>query len=519
MKRHHLYIISGILALTSCVTDELPDSAGSNDVTFLAYESIGDDVTTRAITYKPVTFQTYGDETFYIFSRSETDVLEEYKPTSGVSGQLSPVVPGESHVWFNKESKHTFWGWTMPWGDDTYQKGDNPQSTVSFVAKDYEDMGLPRNEYFNCRLLERFVGAKTEPTNYISNGEIVEMNFQHLVSKISIGSVKLISDQGTSTNVNSTMTFYQLPQTAIFDRGTGDDTAPRIIPDPDAKFGVSCSVGSPTQLYVAPNQDFSKMEFSVHVETAAGGKGDFFGDFKSVVFERTNTDQPEWDAGKLPTILYAGEEMTINLTIRQGNAGTVSVSISDWNHVNRGNATGYARKGIYTSSELQDMFNKLSSAANVRDNPELVDDFFNLFGEEVEGPDGTIEKVIYLYEDAEVGNTQLPTSRFLILDGAGHTVKMRTTTHAVQERDENGNVTGTYTSTVFHVGNVRNIYITDEAGHTIFIDEDRRVWTYDPETEKFTPTNNVLPELNPNGSYNSYYIDPATGNYQLSGNN
>ena len=517
MINRFLLFIFCLLLISSCSTDDSLEMSRSGEVSIRAYEVSGSDVSTRALVNEPITYQNYGSQRFYIYSVSEAEALEEYVPTSGVSGQLSPAVPGESLVWYNKTANHTFYGWTIPWGEEQYKKGANSQSIVTFVEQDYINMGITdRDQYFNCRLLERFIGAKTGPINYYSNGEIVDMNFQHLVSKIHVGPVRLISDDGTtSSNVNSKITFYQLPRTAIFDRMPEDGSAPKVIEDPLAEYGVTYSIGSPADLYVAPNQDFSKMQFSVHVETASGAKGDFFGDFRSVVFQRDGTDQPEWDNGKSPTILYAGEEMTINLTVSSGNAGTISVSIADWNVVNRGNATTYARKGLYTSSELKDMANKLGSASNMEEG--AVDEIFDIYGVEEEGPDGKTERVIYVYEDLEIDGSQLPTTRDLILDGTGHTVQMKTTTHVVDIMDENGNITGTKNTTVFHVGNVRNIYITDTNGNLIFIDEDRRVWTMNPETQELEPTYIVLPELV--SPYNSYYIDIEKGYYRLSGNN
>lgn len=487
------------MAVSSCASED-PSALSDNAVAFHASISESRNVDTRAIEINPVTSGTYGNQTFYIYSHNDqTDNLSKYKVAAGVSGQLIADNEAEQLIWRNKTAQHTFSGWTMPWQTDDFTVGSDPQSKISFLQQDYIDMGFTNiNDYLNCRILEKFIGAKTAPLSYQSNGQMVEMYYQHLVSKIHINPVKLVDNDGYTTNVTATMTFYQLPQSAIFDRLPEDGSAPKVIHDENAKLGISCSVGATTTLYVCPDMDFSTMQFSVHVEGAAGTKGDYYGDFRSVIFKRTETEQPEWDKDKSPTVLYAGEEMTIELTVREGNSsGNMSVNINPWSDRGFRNATGYPRKGIFSDSELLDMYNKFGSDYT----QETFDEMFDIYGEEVDG-----QKVFYLYEDGQMSHTRLPVPKEAVLDGTGHTVRLSPVTHDINGKKDRE---------VAHVGRCRNIFITDGT-HIIYIDENFQIWTVDPDTLEMTKTQYVLPDIN-GTSYNSYYIDFETGEYQLSG--
>ena len=485
-----------VAALASCA-DENDLKGDRREVALRASIGLSEDVTTRAIVNEPVTYALYGSEPFYIYVKTQKNLsFEQYGVRSGNLGLLSPME--DALLWFNPTESHEFYGWTMPWQADNFTIGGETQTKVSFLQSTYEEI-FPgdRNKFLNCRILEKFIGGKTPALTYNTNGEIVEMYYQHLVSKIHINAMKLIDDEGyTTEGVNAVMTFYQLPHSAIFDRLPADGSAPHIIPDPDTGYGISCTVGSPTTLYVAPNQDFANMQFSVHIEGDTGNK-DYFGDFKSVIFKREDTDQPEWDEKKSKTILYAGEEMTINLTVRDGNAGgNITVNINPWSDREWRQGTGYARKGIYSSSELLDFYNKFGQAYT----EETFNEMMEIYGEVVNG-----ENVFYLYEDCVLSHTRLSVPKEAVLDGAGHTVQLNPLKHDVGDKKD---------ADVAHVGPCRNIFITDGT-HIIYIDEEGYIYLVDSDTLEMTKTENQLEPLK--DPYKSYYIDYATGKYQLSG--
>lgn len=481
-----------VFLLASCATEE-PSGGHGSEINFMAAVQGPTDISTRAIELVPVSLSTYGDEIFYINSDIENGQqnLSEYQVAPGHNGQLGPADGSETLLWHDKNSNHIFYGWTMPWQKDTYQIGQSTQSTIHFTQDYYQGLEyLKQTEYYNCRILEKFIGSKTGELNYLTNGEMVQMDYQHLVSKIHINPINLVNNDGTTAeNVNATMTFYQLPRTAIFDRHPSDGTTPpKVYKDPNAATGVTCDVGNyTTTLYICPEMDFSTMQFSIHFEQGEA-KGDYYGDFKSVIFEREDTEQPEWDEGKSPTVLYAGEEMTINFTIRGGNVGGISVRIKDWNNRSQEYATGHARKGIYTNGELLSMYNYF----NGRYDPEEFENFFDMYGTVVEKENGETENVIFMYEDCSTSHTRQPVPQEAILDGAGHTLTIR------------GN------ETQAHVGCCRNIYITNGV-YTIYIDENFNVYKVDTETGEMTYTDTLDPAPLTGTSYYSYYIDYETG--------
>lgn len=497
MKVNHIKNIIKILGLGCCLafvscTSEEP-VARNGEIIFNASVRGSTEIDTRAIEMVPVSLSTYGDEIFYINSQIENGPqnLSEYQVAPGHNGQLGPVDVTNSLLWRDKNSNHVFYGWTMPWQKDTYQIGQSTQSTIHFTQDYYKDLDLKLEEYYNCRILEKFIGAKTNELNYLTNGEMVQMNYQHLVSKMHINPIQLVNNDGSSAeNVNATMTFYQMPRTAIFDRHPEDGTTPpKVYQDADAQKGITCNVGNyVTTLYICPEIDFSNMQFSIHFEQGEA-KGDYYGDFKSVIFQREDTDQPEWDKGKSPTVLYAGEEMTINFTIRGGNVGGISVRIRDWNTRPQEYATGHARKGLYTDGELLSMYTYF----NGNYDEETFEQFFDMYGTLEEGENGETEKVIYMYEDCVISHTRMPVPREAILDGTGHTVTIRNSSE-----------------TEAHVGCCRNIYITNGTS-TIYIDEDFNIFLVDQDTMELTPTEYKLEPVPLTGNYYSYYINFKTG--------
>lgn len=495
----HIYLMTVLLLLPmlagGCVSDA-PADRTPGLVSFRASVRETDEVSTRAIPTVPVNNLTWGNEPFY-FNMELTDGRQGnavYHIKPGTEGQLYAPDSDNSLLWLDPYINHVFYAWTLPWTSEGFASGGPARTPVSFLEKTYQDLEFEKDEWFNCAILEKFIGAKTQPLNYNTNGEYVEVNFEHLVSKININKVQLVSEDGTSNeNVTATITFYQMPQSAIFDRRPADGGAPQVVHDPDAAQGITCLIGQPTTLYVCPGIDFADMQFSIHFEDGNSLKGDYYGDFKSVLFNRNDTSLGNWDKGKSRTVLYAGEMMTLNLTLRGGQVPGVRVDIKDWNTRPSRPGTGYPKKGIYSSSELLDMYNKFSSDYS----QEAVDEVFDIYGEEVNG-----KKVVHLYEDAVLGHTRMPMANELILDGTGHTVQITSISHTIN---------GVNYPYVAHVCCCRNIFITD-GEHIIYIDENYNIWLVDSETLEMRPSGNKLDPAPLEGtSYYSYYIDYETG--------
>lgn len=490
--------------LSSCISEPAPDG-GSSRVTFAAAIGRESKVDTRAgITFTPVQGD-YRDIPFYIKAEVATasSVVYEraqYMVAPGTMGRLSAQDGQEEILWYNRKDSHTFYAWTMPWQEDEeFATDPDAASEVSFLPSTYQNMeSLSSGERVNCGVMEHFIAAKTHPLTYNINGELVEMYFQHLVSRININATRLIGEPSNSNSeeVDAYMTFVDMPQKGIFYRRPDDGSAP-CVEKVDDPTGVTCWIGNrTTTLYVCPGVDFSNMRFAIHFNEGNGNRGDYYGDFKSVIFKRPDEDLGNWDDGKSPTVLYAGEEMTINLVMRNNDVPNFTVNINPWTDVNR-EGTSHAKKGIYTLTEYTDIYNKFAGGNYSR--PEDVDEIFALFGTEDENGD----KVIYMYEDITTTHSRLPLDQSLILDGLGHVLTIENSKRTVN---------GTEYEYCARTPCCRNIFLTNGDGeHMIYIDENYQIYTVNPDTLVMTPTGNELTPRPLSSSQGSYYIDYVTG--------
>ena len=498
------YLFMAVLLL-SCASED-PSGTAGRSVTFAA--SIGKEITvsTRAgIVFNPVQ-KDYKDIPFYIHTevtttegKKEERAKYKYPDVSGMMGRL--VAEEEEILWYNKKDPHTFYAWTLPWKEDElFTSGSYAASAISFLPATYRNIEtLKEEDPINCGILEHFVAAKTDPLSYNTNGELVELYFQHLVSKININVTKLLGGWTDKEGAEAVMTFLDMPQQGLFHRRPEDGRAPYVekIEDDD-NMGVTCDISKgETTLYVCPEIDFSQMRFAIHFNDGKGNRSDYHGDFKTVSFKRPDEELGQWDDGKESTVLYAGEEMTINLVMRNGEAQIVDANIDRWKGKDA-TGTSHAKQGVYTSTELQDIYNKFAKNSNYSDAD--VKEVFDLFGVEVDG-----EKIIYLYEDLVTTHGRFPLDPSLILDGQGHVL-----TTANNSREVNG----TKYDYCARTPCCRNIFLTNGDGkHMIYIDEHYRIWKVDPQTLEMTNTGNELTPrpLSKKEKQGSYYIDYETG--------
>ena len=492
------------LLLASCTSDT-PYASGRR-VTFDA--SIGQEtaVSTRAgITFDPVRSDHYKNLPFYLHAEVDSDqgIIHEtakYQVIPGMVGRLAAV--GEEMLWYNKKDPHTFYAWTLPWQeDDQFKTEPGAESPISFLPATYREMtSLDEKDCINCGILERFVAAKTDPLSYNTNGELVELYFQHLVSKININVTKLIGGWVDGEGAEAVMTFLDMPQQGLFHRRPVDGRAPYVENNKENKaMGVTCDISNPeTTLYVCPEIDFSQMRFAIHFNDGKGNRSDYSGDFKSVIFKRPDDELGQWDEDKKSTVLYAGEEMTVNLVMRNGVAQIFDANIKQWSE-KTATGTSHAKQGVYTLTELQDIYNKFAGGGYSEAD---VKEVFDLFGVEVDG-----EKIIYLYEDLATTHGHFPLDPAFILDGLGHVLQMRNTSRKFPD--------GTTRSNCAQVPCCRNIFLTN-GEHMIYIDENYHIWKVDPETLEMTDTEKELtPRPLPSGR-KSYFIDYETGDTDTS---
>lgn len=485
--------------LPSCTSEE-PSGTKGRSVIFAAAIGEESQVDTRAgITFNPVSSNI--EVPFYIKAEVATAsgrVYEQakYKVAPGTMGRLSADDGQEEILWYNKSDSHTFYAWTMPWQEDTkFSTDPGADSEISFLPSTYQKEGAPiSSEPVNCGVMEHFIATKTEPLTYNRNGELVEMYFQHLVSKIKIDATRLIVGDLSGEAAEAYMTFLDMPQKGTFHRRPKDDgRAPYVEKNENGDKGVTYWIGNGnTTLYVCPEVDFSNMRFAIHLNDGQGNRSDYYGDFKSVIFKRPDEDLGDWDKDKEPTVLYAGEEMTIRFAVRNDNADIFTVNISPWKDIDR-EGISHAKQGAYTTTELLDIYKKFTKEGGYT--AEDVDEIFEMFGTEDENGD----KVIYMYEDLETTHSRFPLDRSLILDGMGHVLKIANSTREGYE----------YCA---RTPCCRNIFLTNGDGeHMIYIDENYQIWIVNPNTLEMTKTGNELEPRPLSERQGSYYIDYETG--------
>ena len=500
-------ILIGTVLVSSCASDNL-SGGGNRGVTFAA--SVGNEVpvNTRAgITFKPVTFDDYEGIPFYIHAEVSAaggkDELAKYAVAPGMLGRLAAIEGQQEILWYNKKDNHTFYAWTMPWHeDDLFFAEPGASSEVSFLPETYQEMTwLSKEDRLNCGVMEHFIAARTAPLSYNFNGELVEMYFQHLVSKINI-EISGIQNGWPNNNgdeAEAEMTFIDMPRKGIFHRHPADGRAPYVEKaDAPAAGGVTCQVGTiTTTLYVCPEIDFSNMRFAIHINDGYGNRGDYHGDFRSVIFKRPDESLGNWDEGKRTTVLYAGEEMTIRFRVRDDELDNFTVNINPWQERKDRTGVSQAKQGVYTLTELQDIYNRFAGGNYTR--PDDVDEIFDLFGTEDENGD----KVIYMYDDITTTHGRFPLDQSLILDGMGHVLTTANNSRTVD---------GTEYKYCARTPCCRNIFLTNGDGeHMIYIDEDYHIWIVDPVTLKMTDSGNELTPRPLQEGQGSYYIDYVTG--------
>ena len=488
MKKTTIFLLTGLSSFigvfSSCQQDELKlRNMNLKLGAFIRSESLK---TKGEITVATVTKSNF-DIPFYIeMEQGVNKNFGIYEIEDGNEGHLISINNSVPLNWLSTNEDHTFYSWTLPWDEDTYSlESETSKSEISFRQDDPMYDKYKGNANLNCRILEKFIGAKAGPVNYKDNGEYVEIQYYHLVSKVRIGSIILIKGNGTTdASITGTFTFIGMPQTAIFDRRPSDNGAPFVkgknkeTGDPMEATYTFGSTQQSSMFYVCPDTDFSKLEFRIHLDKDEyNQEGDYFGNFSQVEFNRE--DYPGWDDGKDKTVLYAGEMMTLNLTLTQGHGVGVTMSINEWDIAAPQTGTSHSHPGIYSGGEAQSVSNAFATGSSA----ESIDEAFEMFGDTF-GED----KVFPIYEDIDFGQGTFNMGKDYILDGMGHTVKMKPNNNGTSVR----------------IGPCRDIYLTD-GEHTIYIDSEGKIYVVNSDGSK--TEKGALGDLK--GS--TYNIDLATG--------
>ena len=454
----------GSSVLWSCSEEMAVNSRKNTPVRFLGLIEEGVSVSTRADVV--INNLTYADYPTPIYIRMDIEGQENpqsgvYSVKSGYEGRLEAET-GEL-AWFDLTSGHTFYGWTMPWKADDNINSDDLE-VVHFDQKMYNSTTTPDltdAEKTNCAILEKFIATKQGPVNYRENGEYVELQFRHLVSKVFIQSINLITNDGTTwQDVVGEMTIFGIPDRGYFNRHPWDNNAPYILHPENAgtqykeyeNKDVTYKVSKNAAFYLCPEIDFSELEFKIKLLSPAihGETGEYYGDFKTVTITRRQDDN--WDKDKKRNKLYANEVINLNLTLRQGNITGVTAFISDWTNKERYTSNNYPHPGIFTEDQLNDVFKGSKSQ-------EEKEGMYS----EGEDQDG---KIFHLYNDLKLIDSSLKMPEGDVLDGMGHTITL--------SPDSSGNV---------YLQNIRDIYITDGT-NTIYIDKEGNIYKVDSEGKR-----------------------------------
>lgn len=478
------------------------------DFSFIVKET--SKIGTRALDSVYIT-QTYRDIPIFIqlccTPTGEPPVYEygTYEVQSGYEGRLVSMSNNDPLNWYDLESPHTFYSWTVPWDENYVPENTDPipvQFQNSSNLEGYE-------EYGNNQIMEYLLGAKSDEFTYATHGKYVDLTYFHLVSKIKIGTLQLTEAGGSvQRNLKADVTFIGLPtQATLYPHP--DQGGPVVTYNPgdiDLNTGVTYyisneAVGS-DYFYICPEVDFSTIDFQVKIQDEAYQDYNiYYGNFDAVEFKRKDGDGYDVADGSDDTVLHAGEMMTLNINLIPGMGPGLSLIIEKWNTDEPQEASYHTHPGIYSDAEMSAVMNAFLNQGNPN-NPtteEQIENLFEIYGQ-------TEDDVNYfpMYDNVtNTGDATIPIPKGYVLDGQGHTIFLNKTHSGVFPNGD----------PYVNIGPCRNLYISNGT-YTIYIDNDGNVWTLDPETQSYLPTSYSLTELT--GDYKSYDIDLKTGEVRKS---
>lgn len=386
------------------------------------------------------------------------------------------------------------------------------------------------NGYF----LEKFVGAKSGPYDFRHNGVEVPLQFRHLMSKISLRSLLFQkADGSTDEDIQANITFINMPtEFTLYPHPTQEDydkehptnpyiqvDGPPIVvtnlesanPNGGIMYGFTNPIDMLAELhpdekvqyrdkfYICPEVDFSKVSFKVEfLDGYHMSKGEYYGDFASVVFERepgTDYDNPYLDAEgnrvNDATILHAGETMYFDMIVKEYGGGGYSIYVRGWSTRPQQTAKHYTHRGIYVEGEATELIGTSSTWENKFD---LYGDGFLDGQNEPPTPSNPGHLgVFHQYNDLDMGNrTSFNLDKNYVLNGMGHLLKF---------------TPGNTTTTTLTIGKMFDVWL-EMNGYTVFIDEEGWICTYNEETGKYERNGQ---QLNLDADKDTFTIDLATG--------
>lgn len=437
-----------------------------------------------------------GEQTIYEYGT--------YEVQSGYEGRLASMTGSDPLNWYDLQSPHTFYSWTVPWDETYVPENTNPISVVFQNSSNLEGY----EEYGNNQIMEYLLGAKSDEYTYATHGKYVDLTYFHLVSKIKIGTLQLTEAGGSvQRNLKANVTFIGLPtQATLYPHPEqGGPVVTYNTQDIDLDKGVTYyisneAVGS-DYFYICPEVDFSTIDFQVKIQDEAYQDYNiYYGNFDAVQFIRKDGDGYDKADGKDDTVLHAGEMMTLNINLIPGMGPGLSLIIEKWNTDEPQEASYHTHPGIYSDAEMSAVMDAFLNQGNPN-NPttdEQIENLFEIYGQTEDGVN-----YFPMYDNVtNTGDATIPIPDGYVLDGQGHTIFLNKTHSGVFGSDPYVNI-----------GPCRNLYISNGT-YTIYIDSQGKVWTLDLDTQVYVATDYSLTELT--DDYKSYDIDLKTGEVKKS---
>lgn len=490
-----LNIIAGALLLGLCVSvagcsaeedvwaqEEWNEAAGEHsDIRFMAYTGLSEGIDSRAEGMESrapssvaILSSRYGTTKFHIHVSGINRLGEkesrhkDYVVSPGKSGLLlSADDDGKKPLnWLSRKEKHEFWSWTTPWLPDeehieSSDSDDIPDDEINSDSKEIspEELYAPMQIEFkntsivetdkdakftggwrNGQNLELFVGASSKDLVYQDNGEFVELQYRHLVSKIFLASFTLVNNATltSASNLKGNITFYGVPDKAIF-YPTPYDANGDLIKDQDGNplideygnplsrpivkadknagnivtFALTNNSSHPNNpsfteengggilqpgssistitlydcWYLCPEVDLSKVSYKIEIyeyvnnvgwirNRTYGLNGAFYGDFKSVKFSRKSGNNYDIGDGSDDTVLHAGEYLILNFNLSTKGNASTSGTIVDWSKY-----TQNRQASTHSQSGLY-TFQESKTLSDImkEGDPDKINEYYEMFG-------------------------------------------------------------------------------------------------------------------------------------------
>lgn len=554
---YYLVALGCLMMLSACHSEEraLTEEISDNpEVMFIGTVEEEEKISTRAISVQEIS-TSYFSGNFYINIRGRNGLGEEkhrwsaLQIPSGFSGSLVVVDDTYPNLnWFSRNADHYFQGWTLPWTTEyDPREMDVPQIIqVPFTGSRISETTQSTNGssiYWktgaakNGEIMEKFVGAVNGPLDYLSNGQFVELQFRHLVSKIFISNFAVVDNlAGTSaTNLRGEITFYGMPDEVPFYTCPVNDAGEPIRPfipkpedygwDYDQSRSLTFAITNNSQyfywqggnlsardcFYIPPEVDLSKLSFKVQIyeyynnkewipSTTHGIHGAYYGDFSRVSFSRSsdgsNYDNYPYD-GDDKTRLHAGEYLILNINLYENGEPSIRGTITNWRSWTDRDASQHVEDGIYSIEDMKEFNDLMSSSGENEEKLRRREEYHQNHGglttsDDPAGqyPDYTPEKkVIKIYDD--IGSTAAHSSSTdskmsslyvadgFLLDGQGHTINVNSSNVSI------GQVRDVYLR-YYYYSTSTSPYVYTEL--IVYIDKMGNVYMVDPVTYIETPT-------------------------------